>query len=125
MGQRILLLCAVPAGLAAGYGWSVMTAPAARTAVHGKSTMMAVPPSPEERPLSDDQEWTTRADDAAVPAARAAAQAAAAGDDPVTYVGCNAVRAAGKAPLYAGEPGYRTEMDGDRDGIACEPYRGV
>jgi hypothetical protein len=40
------------------------------------------------------------------------------------YSGCNAARAAGVAPLYVGEPGYRPEMDGDGDGIACEPYRG-
>jgi hypothetical protein len=38
--------------------------------------------------------------------------------------GCNAARAAGVTPLRAGEPGYRAEMDGDGDGIACEPYRG-
>jgi hypothetical protein len=41
------------------------------------------------------------------------------------YAGCNEARAAGVAPLYAGEPGYRPEMDGDGDGIACEPYRGL
>ncbi|MGA1798672.1 excalibur calcium-binding domain-containing protein [Sphingomonas sp. 4RDLI-65] len=40
----------------------------------------------------------------------------------VYYPGCNSVREAGKAPLYRGEPGYRPEMDGDNDGIACEPY---
>ena len=39
--------------------------------------------------------------------------------------GCNAARAAGVAPLLAGEPGYRPEMDGDSDGIACEPYHGA
>ncbi len=39
------------------------------------------------------------------------------------YSGCNAVRAAGAAPLYRGEPGYRPEMDGDGDGVACEPVR--
>lgn len=42
----------------------------------------------------------------------------------VYYSGCNEVRAAGLAPLYRGEPGYRPEMDGDDDGIACEPHRG-
>lgn len=42
----------------------------------------------------------------------------------VYYAGCNEARAAGAAPIYAGEPGYRPEMDGDGDGIACEPYRG-
>ncbi len=40
----------------------------------------------------------------------------------VYYSGCNAVRAAGKAPLRYGEPGYRSDMDGDGDGVACEPY---
>ena len=39
------------------------------------------------------------------------------------YSGCNAVRAAGAAPLYRDQPGYRPEMDRDGDGIACEPYR--
>lgn len=39
------------------------------------------------------------------------------------WSGCNAARAAGTAPIYASEPGYRPEMDGDGDGIACEPYR--
>lgn len=42
----------------------------------------------------------------------------------VYYRNCSAVRAAGAAPLYRGQPGYRPEMDGDSDGIACEPYRG-
>ena len=41
----------------------------------------------------------------------------------VYYSGCNAVRDAGKAPLLAGQPGYRPDMDGDADGIACEPVR--
>jgi hypothetical protein len=39
------------------------------------------------------------------------------------YPGCNAARAAGAAPIYRGQPGYREEMDGDGDGIACEPHR--
>jgi Excalibur calcium-binding domain len=42
----------------------------------------------------------------------------------VYYAGCNEVRALGKDPLYRGDPGYREGMDGDNDGIACEPYRG-
>lgn len=37
--------------------------------------------------------------------------------------GCNEARAAGTAPIYRDEPGYRPEMDGDGDGIACEPHR--
>ncbi|MFA7585437.1 MAG: excalibur calcium-binding domain-containing protein [Novosphingobium sp.] len=39
------------------------------------------------------------------------------------WPGCDPARAAGTAPIYVGEPGYRKEMDGDDDGIACEPYR--
>lgn len=41
------------------------------------------------------------------------------------WPGCDAARAAGSAPIYAGEAGYRDAMDGDGDGIACEPHRGV
>jgi hypothetical protein len=41
----------------------------------------------------------------------------------IHYSGCDAARAAGAAPIYRGQPGYRPEMDGDGDGIACEPYR--
>lgn len=39
------------------------------------------------------------------------------------WSGCDDARAAGTAPIYSGEPGYREGMDGDGDGIACEPYR--
>ncbi|MCK0093630.1 DUF1524 domain-containing protein [Rhodococcus sp. HNM0563] len=38
----------------------------------------------------------------------------------VYYQNCAAARAAGAAPLYVGEPGYRPKMDGDNDGVACE-----
>lgn len=40
------------------------------------------------------------------------------------YRNCTEARAAGATPLYAGDPGYGTHMDGDGDGVACEPYRG-
>ncbi|MFY1703019.1 excalibur calcium-binding domain-containing protein [Micromonospora sp. WMMA1923] len=40
------------------------------------------------------------------------------------YKNCDAVRAAGEAPLFQGEPGYRPELDRDGDGEACEPGRG-
>ena len=42
----------------------------------------------------------------------------------VYYSGCNEVRLLGKDPIYRGQPGYREDMDGDGDGIACEPHRG-
>jgi pyruvate/2-oxoglutarate dehydrogenase complex dihydrolipoamide acyltransferase (E2) component len=36
------------------------------------------------------------------------------------YANCDAARAAGAAPLYRGQPGYRPALDRDGDGIACE-----
>lgn len=41
----------------------------------------------------------------------------------VYFATCAQAWAAGAAPIYLGQPGYRPEMDGDRDGIACEPFR--
>ena len=40
--------------------------------------------------------------------------------DNVYYKNCAAARAAGAAPLYRGEPGYRSGLDADHDGVACE-----
>lgn len=36
------------------------------------------------------------------------------------YANCSEARAAGAAPLHAGEPGYRPALDRDKDGVACE-----
>ena len=36
------------------------------------------------------------------------------------YNNCTAVRNAGAAPIYRGEPGYSRKLDRDGDGIACE-----
>lgn len=38
----------------------------------------------------------------------------------VYYPNCAAVKSAGAAPIYQGEPGYRPGLDGDGDGIACD-----
>lgn len=38
----------------------------------------------------------------------------------VYYANCSAARAAGAAPIYAGQPGYSRKLDRDGDGIACE-----
>jgi hypothetical protein len=38
----------------------------------------------------------------------------------VYYKNCDAARAAGVAPLYRGQPGYRQVLDRDNDGVACE-----
>jgi hypothetical protein len=36
------------------------------------------------------------------------------------YGSCAQARAAGAAPLYAGQPGYSSDLDRDGDGVACE-----
>ena len=41
----------------------------------------------------------------------------------IYYPSCDAARAAGAAPIRSGQAGYRAELDGDGNGIACEPPR--
>lgn len=38
----------------------------------------------------------------------------------VYYKNCDAVRAAGKAPIRRGQPGYGKHLDRDGDGVGCE-----
>lgn len=38
----------------------------------------------------------------------------------VYYANCDAVRAAGAAPIYRGDPGYSSRLDREGDGIGCE-----
>jgi hypothetical protein len=38
------------------------------------------------------------------------------------YRDCAAARAADVTPILRGERGYRPELDGDHDGVACEPW---
>jgi hypothetical protein len=40
--------------------------------------------------------------------------------DVFDYPNCSAVRAAGRAPLKRGQPGYGRHLDADGDGRACE-----
>jgi hypothetical protein len=42
----------------------------------------------------------------------------------MTVPNCDAARAWGLAPSRRGEPGYWPKHDADRDGIACEVWRG-
>lgn len=119
MRALLILVAAAVCGLAGGYGWSTMGAkPAARTPP--RAGIMALPASPDEQPAELDRQWAARTTEQPAPAA---AEFAASAEASVHYPGCNAVRAAGKAPLHSGDPGYRVEMDGDGDGIACEPHR--
>ena len=53
------------------------------------------------------------------PAVPPSPSAPATGTD-LYYANCTAARAAGAAPIRVGQPGYRTALDGDKDGVACE-----
>src|SRR5262245_28975722 len=107
MRAPLILAAATALGLAGGYAWSAMGSRPAAAPKPPKAGFAAMPPSPEELPAAQDRDWKARAYE----------------PDSVYYPGCNSVRAAGKAPLHADDPGYRPEMDGDGDGIACEPIR--
>ncbi|PWG59321.1 calcium-binding protein [Bifidobacterium catulorum] len=53
-------------------------------------------------------------------ASTASGSSGSSSDSSVSYRNCAAVRAAGKAPLHRGDPGYSTKLDRDGDGVACE-----
>ena len=37
-----------------------------------------------------------------------------------SYKNCDAVRAAGAAPIHPGDPGWQQKFDADHDGVGCE-----
>jgi hypothetical protein len=92
-----ILVTAVTLGLLAGYAWSAMPhrlAVAAPAAAEPAAASAPAKPSPEEIEHS------------------------------AYYPDCAAARASGNAPIFRGQAGYRSALDADGDGIACEPYRG-
>jgi hypothetical protein len=97
------------------------TAPAPSTTQPAAQPSTATPSTPS----TPDTPVTTTTDPA--PPEPAATTADDSTDQPSTsdggdvyYANCAAVRAAGKAPLLRGQPGYRPALDRDHDGIACE-----
>ncbi|WP_223884081.1 excalibur calcium-binding domain-containing protein [Pseudarthrobacter sp. BIM B-2242] len=79
------------------------------------------PESPVAAPTPEDPAPAPAAEPA--PVAEIAAPPAPVADPApvnVTYENCAEVRAAGKAPLLRGQPGYTAKMDSDGDGVACE-----
>jgi len=58
--------------------------------------------------------------DIAEPSVSPSAGTAAQGGTVAPYENCDAVRAAGAAPIRDGDPGFSASLDGDGDGFACE-----
>ncbi|AIE33454.1 excalibur calcium-binding domain-containing protein [Bacillus thuringiensis] len=71
----------------------------------------------DEKRQADEQ---TRKQQEEQKAQQAQTQPANGNTDSAYYKNCAAVRAAGKAPLHKGQPGYSSHLDRDGDGIACE-----
>jgi hypothetical protein len=125
MGVRELIFGAVAIGCVAGYAWSSFpntfswSDPPVEFAETVTIPLLELPPSEAE--AEADSAWLAGSNSLA--SGEASPTAARSVERRIFYSGCNEVRAAGKAPLYAGQPGYRIEMDGDADGVACEPFR--
>ena len=110
------------------------TASSTPSASPSESPTPTVTPSPVPTTEAPVQAPATEAPSAEAPAQAPAAEAPAqqAPAQPVQqaparssvyYKNCDAVRAAGAAPLHRGEPGYRPGLDSDGDGVACEPKK--
>ena len=72
-------------------------------------------PAPEPAPAAAPAVAAAPAAPAPVAAAPAPAVPAA-----IYYANCTAAKAAGAAPIFAGQAGYRSALDRDSDGVACE-----
>lgn len=115
-----ILVAAVILGIAGGYGWSAM-APR-ETQMRIPKAAYAIPPDAPES--ISDKEWAARGKAKKAPAIETGRADPTAVERSVYYSSCEEARAAGKAPIRAGEPGYRSELDDKGDGIACEPHGG-
>ena len=114
-----ILVAAVLFGLLGGYAWSALQVRPSHLHIP-----KAVGPKAFEVPQdASDKEWAARSLGKRAPEVDGARVDPTAVEQSVHYANCDEVRAAGKAPLYVGEPGYRPELDRDSDGVACEPYR--
>ena len=92
MRALILLLSSVTLGLTGGYAWSKWSKPS-------PAAVENTPKGPSAKPGETSEEV----------------------EQSVYYADCAAAQAAGKAPLFPGQPGYRKELDPQDTGIACQP----
>ena len=89
-------------------------------------TTQAPPSQPPLQPLMQESEPTSEPEPTPEEETQAGGGAAAPAPVPeprqesMYFPNCKKAKEAGAAPLYRGDPGYREELDRDRDGIACE-----
>jgi hypothetical protein len=92
MRAILFLLAAALLGLTGGYAWSNWSKPSAADVANAAKIPSAKP-----------------------------GETSAEVEASVYYADCAAVAKAGKAPLYPGQPGYRSELDPQGVGVACQP----
>ena len=91
----------------------------ATTSTFAAAAPVAVEATPAPAPVAPGPAQPAPAPAQPAPAQPAPAPVAPAPAE-VYYKNCDAVRAAGAAPIYQGQPGYASHLDRDRDGIGCD-----
>jgi Excalibur calcium-binding domain len=88
-------------------------------------TLAVAPVDSTTVPYANEHESSTRTSEPPLPPMAPPATASPRGSEgSVYYANCAAAQAAGAAPISRDEAGYRSALDRDNDGIACEPYSG-
>ena len=94
--------------------------------VPAKATATAAPapvapkPAPKPAPQPAPKPAPAVVVPAPVPVPAPAPAPAPAPNPGVSYQNCDAVRAAGAAPIYSRDPGFQPKFDSDDDGVGCE-----
>jgi hypothetical protein len=128
VGYPATALLALAVGAAPSGGTTSATAPSTVERPAPPAVTVTVPAPAHTVAMGAMAPAGTRRDKVRAASAGAAPGAASAGDTPqagsaaetASYRNCAEARAAGAAPLAAGDAGYRTTLDRDRDGVACE-----
>jgi hypothetical protein len=130
MSRTVPAYLPIAAGFVFAATWVLTPAPRATVAASAGGDSSIAFPEERGKPTPIPASWRAEKPEDLTPgpppaaaAPRASERRALAAAASVYYRGCNEARAAGATPIYRGQPGYRPEMDGDDDGIACEPYR--
>lgn len=94
---------------------SIAPQPVAPSGPTTTTGLRAAPTTPEERVETPNERTTVRPQPVAPQRDNDSS-----GGSTVYYKNCDAARAAGAAPIKSGEPGYRPELDRDKNGTACD-----
>lgn len=108
------------ARVAAEQAAAAAAAAAAEAAAQAEQVRAAQQAAAEAAAAAQAEAALQAARDAAALAAQQAAEAAAAAAAVPFYATCDDARAAGKGPMNTSDPSYRTELDPNGNGIACE-----